>query len=557
MLILRLLQSIDVTAVVVAAKKGRSEFDSFKQLMQNKIEFLTGTKVDIDASNYLELFSIENKNKSYFGKEVILLLDEIDTLDSWSSDEKDTFLLALRQMKQFKNEYCLKSVMGITNAVGQSLNTKIGNSPFNVGSSSITSPYFTKEEFLELYKQYEDQEGIKIAEEIKDDIFDQTAGAQGLSVMFGEQFDNYRAKIGYVPKYDEWFSFSRSITFLKWFEEKANFRKMLSLINDDAYSVRMLIEKILFGIAASDVPESLIRANIMTKNEEFANPFVFKFISCKLNDSPIRNEAYRIPMKNNQIDFLQLIYDCIPYMNRLTIVGAPKMSTNYCLGSKTTLLGPKEDVYATTFQFSLQTLLEKFTTTNYYVQHPSARQSCDMVLEIEGSKIVIEHGANLKVEQNSQHRQSVHYHVKQQAEHYHKNLKANQSWVINWTTVPNGENVNQRKYYFPESSTVNTVYIYHDYIFTEIIVETKHSKKRIERKLPNLNKIAKKKTPLKKRAHKSKYILFHCPISIIESCYLYALGKFMQYMCYNIRYHVKICNLFLQKKYPWLSVMVW
>jgi hypothetical protein len=50
--------------------------------------------------------------------------------------------------------------MGITNSVGQSLNIKVGNLSINVGSSEVTSPYFTKEEFLELYKQYEDQEGI-------------------------------------------------------------------------------------------------------------------------------------------------------------------------------------------------------------------------------------------------------------------------------------------------------------------------------------------------------------------------------------------------------------
>lgn len=507
---LNLFQSIDIR-VVFGNVNAKNEFDSFKALMQRSIEISTGNKVTIEASSYLELFYNEKKDSTYFGKEVILLLDEIDALDSWSSDQKEKFLIALREIKQFKKNpaYCLRSVMGITNAVGKSLSTKVGNSPFNVGSSEVTSPYFTKEEFLELYKQYEDQEGIEIPKEIKDDIFEQTAGAQGLSAMFGEKFNAYRMELGYVPTFNEWFSFSRSFNFLKWFETKANFKKMMSLIDNDPYCVRTLVEKIIFGLSpTATIPESLIRANIMKCDGDFSNPFVLKFITYKLNDIPSRKEAYCIPMRNGQIDFLQLIYNSIPYMNRLAIVGAPKMSTNYCLNNSKKFLGPKEEVYATTFLLALQSLLRNLNVTKYCPQYPAAGQSCHMVLEIEDNKIVVEHGANLKVEQNSQHRNSVYYHVKKQAKQYHTILSATQSWVINWTTVRNGEAANERKYFFPESSIVNTVDIYHDHIFTNIIVETKDCSKIIERKLPDLNKIAKRKSPFKKRVNQDLQFIY-------------------------------------------------
>jgi hypothetical protein len=141
--------------------------------------------------------------------------------------------------------------------------------------------------------------------------------------------------------------------------------------------------------------------------EIFLNAFALKFITYKLND---------IPSGKGHIDFLQLIYDCIPYMNRLAIVGVPKMSTNYCLNNRKKFLGPKEEVYATTLLLALQSLLRNLNVTKYCPQYPAAGQSCDMALEIEDNKIVVEHGANFKVEQNSQHCNSVYYHVKKQAQ---------------------------------------------------------------------------------------------------------------------------------------------
>jgi hypothetical protein len=79
----------------------------------------------------------------------------------------------------------------ITNWVGEYIEDTIQGSPFNI-SNKITAPYFTKEEVYELFGQYEKQENIKLEDGIMDHIFEQTEGAQGLTVLFGKCFESRR-----------------------------------------------------------------------------------------------------------------------------------------------------------------------------------------------------------------------------------------------------------------------------------------------------------------------------------------------------------------------------
>jgi hypothetical protein len=103
--------------------------------------------------------------------------------------QRNLFLSTLRVFKQESN-HCLVSVLGITNWVGNYIQDTLGASPLNI-SNKITAPYFTKEEVYELFGQYEKQENIKLEDGI-DHIFEQTEGAQGLTVLFGKCFESRR-----------------------------------------------------------------------------------------------------------------------------------------------------------------------------------------------------------------------------------------------------------------------------------------------------------------------------------------------------------------------------
>jgi hypothetical protein len=101
---------------------------------------------------------------------------------------------------------------------------------------------------------------------------------------------------------------------------------------------------------------------------------------------------------------------------------------------------------------------------------------CDTVYTVNGCKIVVVHGANLSLSQSSSASGTVD-HVKKQAEQYAKVLKPDQAWVIVWTTRPSDHakiqsNHTNDNYYFPQSLSVNTLYIYHDSVFEHVEVHT-------------------------------------------------------------------------------------
>lgn len=151
-------------------------------------------------------------------------------------------------------------------------------------------------------------------------------------------------------------------------------------------------------------------------------------------------------------------------------MGATRKRTNNC--NKFVEPGPKEAVYVLAFRRVLEKLLSNHSIL-LYPEEDVNKQSCDMVITMMEQKIAVEHGANLIVSPDNNQSNSIKHHVKQQAEKYHEGLHADQTWVINWTNVKMGTGKKQVQYYFPESDTVKTVYIYHDKFFKHIELVTK------------------------------------------------------------------------------------
>lgn len=96
---------------------------------------------------------------------------------------------------------------------------------------------------------------------------------------------------------------------------------------------------------------------------------------------------------------------------------------------------------------------------------PRKALSADTVIESDDhGRVVIEHVANVSLDQKNYARHSLWHHVHARAELYQYGLRPCTAWVVHWTTVKNGNpelEPNTAKYWFPTSGTVNTVYIYH------------------------------------------------------------------------------------------------
>eukprot|EP01080_Neovahlkampfia_damariscottae_P013270 gene13270-11505_t len=166
--------------------------------------------------------------------DIVLIIDELDSISKIDKKTREIFLSELRTLKQQKiqdDSNCLHSVLGITNWVGDYINDTLGGSPFNI-SNKILCEYFTLDETKELFGQYESQEKFTFDEEIIQNIYEQTTGAQGLTNLFGQYISEWIEKNkGTPPTLSEWKSVTYDFQFLYYSEtNSSNLRKMLTLL---------------------------------------------------------------------------------------------------------------------------------------------------------------------------------------------------------------------------------------------------------------------------------------------------------------------------------------
>jgi hypothetical protein len=263
----------------------------------NKVKLYTRDPFPIEkfppeSDSFFKLFDTSLMGVLYEGKECILLLDEIDSLSKIGQETREIFLSKLRVLKQEKvgnlNANLLYSVLGITNWIGDYIEDTIQGSPFNI-SNKITAPYFTREEVYDLFGQYEKQEAITLEKGILDHIFEQTAGAQGLTVLFGKCFESRRQAYQHVPTLTEWKNFTYGSNLFSYASnESTNLSKMLRLITESEKAESCKVALLSFLSKRLNVfkefphqVETLLRANILKKSEgvlEIASPFVRKML---------------------------------------------------------------------------------------------------------------------------------------------------------------------------------------------------------------------------------------------------------------------------------------
>ena len=117
-------------------------------------------------------------------------------------------------------------------------------------------------------------------------------------------------------------------------------------------------------------------------------------------------------------------------------------------------------------------------------QFPQQAISCDMLMKLDQNNIyLIEHGVNLSLNLKPSYNttSTLWHHVYRQGELYHFGLKAKETWVINWTTV-DPKKLETKKYWFPKSKTVKTMYIYHSSDFLTFKIYTENQQEIIVKK---------------------------------------------------------------------------
>jgi hypothetical protein len=144
--------------------------------------------------------------------------------------------------------------------------------------------------------------------------------------------------------------------------------------------------------------------------------------------------------------------------------------------------GFKETSYRSAFESVLERVIDDVSSFNAEEQPQSKKHGESLVslYRIYGHCIAVQHGANLSLSTLSTVASNLCHHFTDQAENYNANIsvKPEQTWLIVWTTMPSGAHLghnSNEEYCYPELKTnipVKTVYIYHDFKFTEVTLFT-------------------------------------------------------------------------------------
>ncbi len=138
-------------------------------------------------------------------RKCVLIIDEIENFNPEYFNE---LLHAIRNLYHSRYSHCLKSVIlvGVSNILGI---IQDNASPFNI-TDNLEVDYFTHEEVLHLFQQHETETGQLFGLEVKEKIYQITAGQPGLVNGFGYKLvkDNPgKSTIDYEDylKVEDWF----------------------------------------------------------------------------------------------------------------------------------------------------------------------------------------------------------------------------------------------------------------------------------------------------------------------------------------------------------------
>jgi len=138
--------------------------------------------IEVPATKtFSEWRRIFSKSSNVFDRPVILLMDEFD---SFPPTLIDRLVAAFRKMYLSRDQYWLHglALIGVRAVLG--VDSPRG-SPFNV-QRSLQIPNLTRDEVVDMYRQYQSESGQVVDPAVVQAVFDSTRGQPGLVGWFGE-----------------------------------------------------------------------------------------------------------------------------------------------------------------------------------------------------------------------------------------------------------------------------------------------------------------------------------------------------------------------------------
>ena len=171
----------------VRLNKGEDVFwESFGRELTRNYDFLP---LVINQSDFIDTFTKKNWEKMSLispDKPVVMIIDEFDKLYTFSdSSTQDSILSALRSIKQDKNDYILKSFIGIGTF---SILKLTGGSLFAV-RDTMQCPTLSKEQVESLFEEYANDRKKTIDPSVISDIYYRSDGHAGSISFLGKLID--------------------------------------------------------------------------------------------------------------------------------------------------------------------------------------------------------------------------------------------------------------------------------------------------------------------------------------------------------------------------------
>jgi len=138
--------------------------------------------LEMDAPDSWEQWQMAfSKNKKFFDRPVILIIDEFDSLPT---KVIDNLVRLFRNIYHYRETFNLHSLalIGVRAVLG--IESERG-SPFNI-QRSLHVPNLTKDEVSDLFEQYRKESGQKVDPVVVEKVYEVTRGQPGLVSWFGE-----------------------------------------------------------------------------------------------------------------------------------------------------------------------------------------------------------------------------------------------------------------------------------------------------------------------------------------------------------------------------------
>ena len=335
-----------------------------------------------DLSNIFEL--IENiKNDK-----CVLIIDEVEGINK---EYFGDFLHAVRNAYHSREKHCLKSVIlvGVSNIVGI---VQDNASPFNI-ADNLNVPYFTKSEVFELLHQHETETEQLFEEQVKEKIWQITAGQPGLVNGFAKVLvdRNEDKKI---------LDYKAYLKVEDWYLTEAIDKNFSNILNQ-AKKERKFVERLLF--TENEIPFKIDRPSIkllhvngLIQEDQNGNViFWVPFYKKRLYDAfypytngekkEIAEDIYSPDFfkKDGKLNIQKLINDYKTYVKRRGFKVFLEKDEN----------GNYKSIKESALIYSFETYIHAFITQTdgkIYREADTGLGKSDMIINIENNETLIE-----------------------------------------------------------------------------------------------------------------------------------------------------------------------